>query len=382
MLLFKQKNYQLKPTTFILTSFALLYTAPFFNQGFTTVFGISLYPFVLLILLFGLLVYLIKINGFNKNDINLIYIASIIGVLVLLSVLISVFKNISNQGKIISLILTFLYLFVIILTDISEKDIALFISSVFIFSIIGLFLDIKDYKLLITGIMTSSRMIYSANPLSIAVLSYSAAICLIEKVSQKKIYLFFLILFILLGLVTLSRGPLLAFLCVILTMTLFKRKYKLLLFFLFLGMIGMLFLFSMRSHSTTGLSNGRIEGYYKFLKLYYDKSTIIFGLGIGFFSDYFGNRAYPHNMIIELLVEIGPLFALFILSFYFYLFIEMFNISKNSYDKKLFTMYYLSMFLFIFTQFSMPGFEALRMLLPLIFLIKKYINIRKELEIM
>ena len=102
--------------------------------------------------------------------------------------------------------------------------------------------------------------------------------------------------------------------------------------------------------------NNRIELYKQGLDLFSD--NLFWGHGVGSF-DAFTSKSYPHNMVIELLCELGAVFTLF----FFIVMVVPFFLA--AYKNRVDSLVLIALLLFTMLQFSFSTLNFMDILIPL-----------------
>lgn len=346
----------------ILIIFLVLITCgPFFNQAMINQYHINI-NYIYAILFIPIIVLLpvtLSMMYINKNKLNMLIINSILLVLYLIPNI----KNLYDPVKLFTGFFSFLFVYLFLLYDFDEKDIQKIINITLIISIAGIIISINDFEKVIKGFNTNSRMIYDASPISISVLAGISIISLIFTNLNRTVKILFFLLLLSILFLLMSRGPFLALALTLIIYFIKKRKYIISTLLLFSGFAGGIYLYMIRGGKTVSLR----EGYYKEVaNLYEIGKDFFFGAGVGSFGNY-SDAFYPHNILLELIVEIGPVFLMIFIFLLFILFIKFLGLRLKYNRNKLF--FFLMAFYFIMVlQFSLSGIEHLRVLLPYIFL--------------
>lgn len=342
--------------------FSLIITSQFFNSSFISIFKISIYNIIIL-LLFICFLFLTLAKVRFKKSVLIIYF------LFFIFFYYAVSKGIIKYGLINSLIysylLTFLYCILFLKYSFSEEDADKIYLTLIVISIIGTILNIRNISVIELALITNTRMIYSANPISIAILCGIGFLSCIFIENRKTIFKFLMILLFLIMLITFSRGPLSALLLSLQIYFVFRNKKKLFILGLIFSIIIFLYLIKLRYANNQDISTGRIDIYINTLKYYFNNSFFFMGFGIGFFSKSLINIQYPHNFLLQILVEIGLLFFLIYIFISITIFILFFILRKIISKKELF-FFILYIFLFLCSLLSFSSNDSFRFLFPLI----------------
>jgi len=316
-----------------------------------------LWPFLIgsfLLLLFTL----IYEERFTVSQIHIIFVSIILFFFLLSSVI--------NNYFIFELFAQLIFLMIIFLCwPLFKESVSyVFISLVFLFSLymamkhsFCLFQSLYCYE---GGYLTSA---YAISNLSVIVLSYlSYKIFKGSRFSTQLVFVLFIYLFILFLLINhYSRGAFLfAILQLILTtlLLIYRSKNSAIIFsfFIFLSVLIILnigiddyFLFEKISRLFDYGSESRFDRITQTLA-HYDLSTLLFGMGIGASEIIVEN--YPHNYILQIILDSGFIAFLFIYVPFFYMIIKLYLQSNIFNDFLAITIISISLNIFLYTMVS------------------------------
>lgn len=333
-----------------------LITTPFFNEASQIYLGLNLSYVVLVFFIVYIGIFIIKIIVKYNLKINKYH-------LLLWGFAFSLF-NISQIFYLDNLVKYFIVVFAFLLSLILILDRTSIILNmkriknyVALFSIFGVLLSISDPHRLVIAWTTKSRMIYDSSAISIAVLLGFIVISTLFsdiKTYQKNTINF---LILILMLVILSRGPIVSLFVVFFYYCLIYRKIGLLILQLMTGIAVAIYFITVRGDHNI---DERFELAQLGLELF---SNNIFGYGVGGYSNITG-IVYPHNFIVELLVETGLFFTLLYILTHMYIFFKM--IFKVSQVNPFFIILFL--YLDVICIFSYSTIEMQRIIIPLFFI--------------
>lgn len=233
----------------------------------------------------------------------------------------------------------------------------LFLKTTLIYIIIGLILIFSDFELVLKAIQSATRQNYLISPLSLSSISLiGSIISLILYLRSKSILYFFLFLSMLVSAFAGgSKGPFLAFILAISFYFFISSKYK--SFFIvksvaFVSFIYLLLviatsyeikiaerLYNLNTSNNQYNNDVRKELYQNtFMKIFTE--NIIFGEGVDTFDNF--EVDYPHNIILELMYEIG-FFNTFLILFIFGSIFFLNKLYKVDY-------HYVTLFIYLFIE--------------------------------
>jgi hypothetical protein len=168
--------------------------------------------------------------------------------------------------------------------------------------------------------------IWTARYISYSVIGMTFSIIISKSILKRAILFFLIMIQIYFVLLTASRGPLLSLLIGLFTLFLsYARNYKKIILAILIIIILLMLLINLSpqkvrdrlfSKNTEGQSTSFIRFMLNILAIQIFLKNVLFGVGFGGFSSYTQVFKYPHNMLTEILCELGLIiFLLFIYIF-------------------------------------------------------------------
>lgn len=349
--------------------FSVFIVAPFCNEYFFYNWGVNLNLSIYLFIIVSLSLIFLK-NSVFIFDLEIFIIFSMLASFLVLSI--NFDYSVKTYSILIAIILSFLMFF---------KEIAISVKTylpkyLFFVSLFVLLLILSDFSLVLKSISSNSRMLFDVSPISISVIACFFILSGLFYLENKLLKSIVLLSGMSVLMVFKSRGPLLSLGIVVFLLLLQNRKYFLSLLFFMISLLGMLFISNMRQGLAEKSTDGRLVEYNKALSMLSENP---YGYSnIGSFQDVTG-FSFPHNLFLELWVDINIFVPIIILFLFLYLLYISFVSRGNNSNVSNVSNFSLMLFsiIFIVLQFSISSVEMLRVICPLIFV--SYINMKRTL---